>query len=345
VLPDVTAIDMRADGPDKGQWIAPKLAREVFGALDRGEQALLFLNRRGYAPLTLCRACGHQYQCPDCTSWLVEHRFRGTLMCHHCGFEMRRPETCGECGAEQSLVPIGPGIERVAEEAAERFPAARRVILSSDMGGHAALRERFAEIERGEFDLIIGTQLVAKGHHFEKLTVVGVLDADLGLAHGDPRAAEKTFQLLTQVTGRAGRAAKAGKAFLQTYHPDHTVIAAMVKGDTEAFYAHELEVRRAGGLPPFGRLAALIVSASEHEVAFGYARQLLSVAPQAEGLKLFGPADAPVAMVRGRHRVRLLVQSGKDFDLSGYVRFWLSLAEKPRGNLKVQVDIDPMSFY
>ena len=343
-MPDVTAIDMRTDGPEKGEWIAPALAREVFAALDRGEQALLFLNRRGYAPLTLCRSCGHQYQCPDCSSWMVEHRFRGVLMCHHCGHEMRTPKVCGECGDSESLVAVGPGVERVAEEAATRFPDARRVLLSTDMGSHAQLRERFSEIERGEYDLIIGTQLVSKGHHFEKLSVVGVLDADLGLAHGDPRAAEKTFQILTQVAGRAGRASRHGKAFLQTYHPDHPVMKAMVGGDREAFYAQELLAREAGGMPPFGRLAALIISANEQQAAMGFARTLLSAAPMADGVRLFGPADAPVAMIRGRHRVRLLAQSGKDFDLSGYMRFWLSNAEKPKGDLKVQVDIDPMSF-
>jgi primosomal protein N' (replication factor Y) len=343
-MPDITAIDMRIDGPEKGSWIAPSLAREIFGALDRGEQALLFLNRRGYAPLTLCNACGHQYKCPDCSAWMVEHRFRGVLMCHHCGHEVRTPKHCGECGQVDSLVPVGPGIERVAEEAAARFPDARRVLLSTDMGSHAQLRERFGEVERGEYDLIIGTQLVSKGHHFEKLSVVGVLDADLGLAHGDPRAAEKTFQILTQVAGRAGRASRHGKAFLQTYHPDHPVMKAMVSGDREAFYAQEILAREAGGMPPFGRLAALIVSANDHDNATNFARLLLSTAPMADGVRLFGPADAPVAMIRGRHRVRLLAQSGKDFDLSGYVRFWLSSAEKPKGDLKIQVDIDPMTF-
>jgi len=343
-MPDITALDMREEPPEKGQWIAPRLAREVFATLDRGEQALLFLNRRGYAPLTLCNACGHQYQCPDCSAWLVEHRFRGVLMCHHCGHEQRVPKACGACGAVDSLVAVGPGIERVAEEAEARFPGARKVILSSDMGSNAQIRDRFAEIEKGEYDLIIGTQLVAKGHHFEKLTLVGVIDADLGLAHGDPRAAERTFQILTQVTGRAGRASKAGRAFLQTYHPTHPVMEAMVKGDREAFYRYELASREAGGLPPFGRLAALIVSANEHDPAFAYAKSILAAAPMADGLKLFGPADAPVAMVRGRHRVRLLAQSGKDFDLSGYVRFWLEQAPRATGNLRVQVDIDPQSF-
>ena len=344
-LPDILAIDMREEGPKRGQWIAPRLARDIFATIDRGEQVLLFLNRRGYAPLTLCRACGYKYQCPDCAAWMVEHRFRGVLACHYCGREQKRPEACVRCGTEGALVPIGPGIERIAEEVTERFPDARTVVLSSDMGSNVRLRDRFAEIAAGKHDLIIGTQLVAKGHHFEKLTLVGVLDADLGLAHGDPRAAEKTFQLLTQVTGRAGRAARSGRAYLQTYHPDNAVIAAMVSGDREGFYAHELAVRKEGRLPPFGRLAALIVSASEHSTALDHARHLLAVAPKAPDLNLFGPADAPVAMVRGRHRVRLLVQSQKGFDLSGYVRFWLSGAKKPTGNLKVRVDIDPVTFY
>ncbi|NOZ33082.1 MAG: primosomal protein N' [Alphaproteobacteria bacterium] len=344
-LPDIAAIDMRTEGPEKGEWIAPRLAREIFATLDRGEQVLLFLNRRGYAPLTLCRQCGHQYQCPDCAAWLVQHRFRGRLMCHHCGHETAIPDTCGACGAKDALVAVGPGIERIAEEAAIRFPDARRVVLSSDSGGIGQLRARFAEIAAGEHDLIIGTQLVAKGHHFPALNLVGVLDADLGLSHGDPRAGEKTFQILTQVTGRAGRASQHGKAFLQTHVPEHPVIAAMVRGDREAFYAHELAAREKAGMPPFGRLAALVVSATEHDVAFGHARTLLQGAPRAEGVALFGPADAPVAMVRGRHRVRLLAKAFKGFDLSAYVRFWLANGPPVRGNLRVQVDIDPMSFY
>jgi primosomal protein N' (replication factor Y) (superfamily II helicase) len=344
-LPDIAAIDMRIEGPEKGKWIAPRLAREIFATLDRGEQALLFLNRRGYAPLTLCRQCGHQYECPDCAAWLVQHRFRGRLMCHHCGHETPIPKNCDACGALDALVAVGPGIERIAEEAAERFPDARRVILSSDTGGIARLRARFAEIAAGEHDLIIGTQLVAKGHHFPALNLVGVLDADLGLSHGDPRAGEKTFQILTQVTGRAGRMSRHGRAFLQTYVPEHPVIAAMVRGDREAFYAQELAAREKAGMPPFGRLAALVISATEHDVALGHARALLNHAPRAEGVTLFGPADAPVAMVRGRHRVRLLAKALKAFDLSAYVRFWLANGPTVRGNLRVQVDIDPMSFY
>ena len=347
-LPAIATVDLTKEVPPRQHWIAPPLVEALKDRLEKGEQSLLFLNRRGYAPLTLCRHCGYRFQCPNCSAWLVEHRLSARLSCHHCGHEVQKPKTCKECGAEESLIPIGPGIERIAEEAARRFPEARRVILSSDMGGIVAARERFEEIARGDYDLIIGTQLVAKGHHFPKLNLVGVLDADLGLAHGDPRAAEKTFQILTQVTGRAGRIGKAGRAYLQTYVPEHAVMQAMVRGDREAFYKHELKARESAGLPPFGRLAALIISATEHEVAFGHARGLAVMAPKAPDeakLKLFGPADAPVAMVRGRHRVRLLVQADKHFDLSGYVRFWLQEGPKVTGNLRVQVDIDPMSFY
>ena len=344
-LPDIKTIDMRNEGPEKGSWIAPALAREIFATIDRGEQVLLFLNRRGYAPLTVCRSCGYQYQCSRCSAWLVEHRFSGKLACHHCGRETATPTLCSNCNAKGTLTAVGPGIERVAEEVTRRFPQARQVILSSDMGSSALIRRRFDEISNGDHDIIIGTQLVAKGHHFEKLTLVGVLDADMGLAHGDPRAAEKTFQLLTQVTGRSGRAARSGRAYLQTYNSDHKVIKTMVTGDREGFYAHELEVRKNSSLPPFARLAALIVSAREHNEAKAYARHLLSKAPKSEGVRLFGPADAPLLQVRGRYRVRILVQSKKQFDLSGYVRFWLEVATKPKGNLRVQVDIDPVSFY
>lgn len=252
---------------------------------------------------------------------------------------------CHECNEEDTLIPIGPGIERIAEEVAERFPDAKRVILSSDMGTVAQMRQTFEDVARGEYDIIIGTQLVAKGHHFPKLTLVGVIDSDLGFAHGDPRAAERTFQLLTQVTGRAGRAAKKGKAYLQTYAPDHPVIKTMVAGDREGFYAHEIEVRREGMMPPFGRLAALIISCKEHDLAMNYARHILSKAPQAEDIRLFGPADAPVSLVRGRFRIRILAQSPKAFDLSAYVRFWLEQTDKATGNLRVQVDIDPVSFF
>ncbi len=344
-MPEIGAIDLRKHQPERGRFLSPPLVTAFGEALADGEQALLFLNRRGYAPLTLCRTCGHRFQCPNCSTWLVEHRFRGVLMCHHCGHFEKRPEACPHCGDTESLTPVGPGIERLAEEVAVRFPDARTTVLSSDMvGGVRRMRLELAAIAKGEFDIVIGTQLIAKGHNFPLLTLVGVVDADLGLAHGDLRAAERTFQLLSQVTGRAGRSGGASRALLQTWAPDHPVIRAIVSGDREAFYAREIAERRSARLPPFARLAALVVSGLERSETQAYAAALRRTAPPDDQIEVLGPAEAPLAVVRGRHRYRLLVQAPRTADLQGYVRAWLAAAPRPRASLRVQVDIDPQSF-
>jgi primosomal protein N' (replication factor Y) (superfamily II helicase) len=345
-MPDIAPLDLRADPPERGKFLSPRLVREMAETLERGEQSLLYLNRRGYAPLTLCRKCGHRFQCPNCTSWLVEHRFRRALMCHHCGHVERRPETCPACEAVESLTACGPGVERLNEEVAETFPGARVLVLSSDMpGGTERLRREIEAVAKGEFQVIIGTQLVAKGHHFPLLSLVGVVDADLGLTSGDPRAAERTFQMLQQVTGRAGRGEAKGRALLQTYDPAHPVIKALVSGDIERFYAEETAQRRAAGLPPFGRLAALIVSADDRHPAESHARALARSTEAPSDVQVLGPAEAPLAMIRGRHRFRLLVKTPRDFDLQTYVRHWIARAPKPTGNVKVAIDIDPQSFF
>ena len=344
-LPEIRAVDMRHDQPEKGRYMSPPLVAAVNEALEQNEQALLFLNRRGYAPLTLCRTCGHRFQCPNCSTWLVEHRFRGVLLCHHCGHSEKRPEACPACGDAESLVPIGPGVERLAEEVAARFPDARTIVLSSDLsGGVDRMRLELASIAKGEADIVIGTQLVAKGHNFPFLKLVGVIDADLGLAHGDLRAAERTFQLLSQVTGRAGRMGGASRALLQTYAPDHPVIRAIVSGDREAFYDKEIAERRAAGLPPFGRLAAIVVSGLERAETQGYAAAFRRAAPAEPAVSVLGPAEAPLAVVRGRHRWRLLAQAPRSANIQAYVRAWLEAAPRPRASLRVQVDIDPQSF-
>jgi primosomal protein N' (replication factor Y) len=344
-LPELAAIDMRATPPERGTWLSPPLVEVMGETLARGEQALLFLNRRGYAPVTICRKCGFKFECPNCSAWLVEHRFRRRLECHHCGTFLPIPEACPHCGAEHSLVPCGPGIERIAEEVAERFPDARRVLLSSDLTPSIAdLRQTLREIEEREVDVVIGTQLVAKGHHFPGLALVGVVDADLGLAQADPRAAERTFQLLNQVTGRAGREAITGRGLLQTYMPEHPVIEALVSGDRDAFYAREIEERRKAEMPPFGRLAALLVTGNTRDGAETYARALARAAPPAAKIQVLGPAEAPLAVIRGRHRYRLLVKAAREANLQAYLRLWLSEAPKPRGDLRLSVDIDPYSF-
>jgi len=344
-LPQVETIDMRREGPPRGRFISPRLAEAVQHTLERKEQALLFLNRRGYAPLTLCRACGFRLQCPNCDAWLVDHRFRKRLVCHHCGFSMPPPEECPNCHATESFAAVGPGVERLEQEAAELFPDTRILVLSSDLVESVErLRSELDDVAEGRFDLVIGTQLVAKGHHFPKLNLVGIVDADLGLGNGDPRAAERTFQLLHQVVGRAGREEGRGVGFLQTHQPEHPVIKALILGDREAFYSSEIELRERTGYPPFGRLASLLISASERHAADRYGRTLVSHLPKDEQVRVLGPAEAPIAVVRGRHRFRLLVKSPRGFDLSAYLRDWLARAPKPRGNVQLVVDVDPMSF-
>jgi primosomal protein N' (replication factor Y) len=345
-LPAVEAIDLRREGPMRGRFIAPRLAEAVKTALERKEQALLFLNRRGYAPLTLCRACGHRLQCPNCDSWLVDHRFKRRLVCHLCGFSMPPPQECPKCHAAESFVAVGPGVERLEQEAAELFPDSRILVLSSDLVESVErLRAELDDVAQGRFDLVIGTQLVAKGHHFPKLNLVGIVDADLGLGNGDPRAAERTFQLLHQVVGRAGRSEGVGQGFLQTHQPDHPVMRALISGNREAFYDSEIALRERTHYPPFGRLAAIVVSAAERHAAESYARALASVAPRDEEVRVLGPAEAPIAVMRGRHRFRLLAKAPRAYDLSAYVRDWLAGAPKRKGSLAVDVDIDPQSFF
>ncbi|WP_112873456.1 primosomal protein N' [Paracoccus endophyticus] len=348
-LPDMAAIDLRAEDMPHGRWISPTLARAVDDRLARGEQALLFLNRRGYAPITTCRACGHQVGCDDCDARMVEHRFQNRLICHQCGATKPVPTTCPACGVEGRMAAIGPGVERLGEEVAARFPAARAVVLSSDLFHSArALKDSIATIAGGGADIIIGTQIVAKGHNFPALTLVGVIDADLGLQGADLRAAERSFQLMRQVAGRAGRQAgdRPGLALLQTHQPDHPVIRAILSGRDEEFWDAEAEARRAAGMPPFARLAGIILSHPDQPVVEAYAADLARrAAPlRAIGADLFGPAPAPIARVRGRYRVRMLVRAPRQAPVQAAIAEWLAAAPRAPANLRLSVDIDPQGF-
>jgi primosomal protein N' (replication factor Y) len=343
-LPTIEAIDMRETPPERGRWLAPKLVAEIATAMAAGEQSMLFLNRRGYAPLTLCRTCGHRIECPQCSSWLVEHRFRRELVCHHCGYTAPVPKACPSCGAEDSLVACGPGVERIAEEVAGIFPEARVAVLSSDnLRGPLSHAEAFRAIEAREVDIVIGTQVVAKGHHFPWLTVVGVVDADLGLENGDLRAAERTFQLLQQVAGRAGRAARPGRVFLQTYMPEHSVMRALVAGDRDAFLKREADARERVKLPPFGRLVGVVVSSDNAALAQKWARELARAVPRAENVAVLGPAPAPLALLRGKTRLRFLVKASRSVNVQAYMQAWLGAVKVPNA-VRVSVDIDPYSF-
>lgn len=346
-LPQMRAIDMRTERMEAGRWIGPTLAQSVRDRLGRGEQSLLFLNRRGYAPVTICRACGHQIGCDHCDARMVEHRFLKRLVCHQCGETKPIPAACPACGVAGRLAPVGPGVERLAEEVAERFPEARVAVLSSDLFGTArALKEKIAEIAAGGADIIIGTQLVAKGHNFPLLTLVGVIDADLGLQGSDLRAAERTFQLMRQVSGRAGRGERPGVALLQTCQPDHAVIRAILSGDEETFWRAEAAERQAAGMPPYGRLAGIILSSPDVQTVFDFGQALARAdAPLRRiGAQVFGPAPAPVARVRGRHRVRLLVKAARGAALQPALAAWVGQFKLP-ANLRLAIDIDPQSFY
>ena len=346
-MPDMAAIDMRVEKMSASHWISPSLQKAVTTRLEAGEQAMLFLNRRGYAPVTVCRACGHQIGCDQCDASMVEHRFLKRLMCHQCGETKPMPEICPSCEAADRLAPVGPGVERLAEEVTELFPDARLAVLSSDLFGSArALKEQIAAIADGGADIIIGTQLVAKGHNFPHLTLVGVIDADLGLQGSDLRAAERTFQLMRQVSGRAGRAEKKGTAMLQTFQPDHPVIRAILAGDEERFWQAEADERKASGVPPYGRLAGIVLSSPDVAQVFDLGGEMARhIAPlQKIGARVYGPAPAPIARIRGRHRVRLLVKADKKAPLQAALTKWVAQFKLPT-NMRLQIDIDPQSFY
>ncbi|HEY5007918.1 MAG TPA: primosomal protein N', partial [Caulobacteraceae bacterium] len=346
-MPEVRILDLRRekDEDENAKWLSAPLRRAIEQTLAAGEQALLFLNRRGYAPLTLCQACGHKFTCPHCSAWLVEHRYRKRLACHQCGYEIAAPSECPECKAQETLIACGPGVERVAEEFTHFFPNARYAIASSDtLHGPAETQAAIRAFAKREIDVLIGTQIIAKGHHFPQLTLVGVIDADLGGADGDIRARERTFQLLHQVSGRAGRAEKPGLVLLQTRNPQDAVMQALVNSDRDGFYEQERLYRERVAAPPFGRLAAIVVSGADSEQVREIARQLGKAAPPAKDIRVWGPTPAFYSLLRGQTRERLLVQAAKGVDMQAYLRAWLSGVKIPAA-VRAAVDVDPISFF
>lgn len=344
-MPDMHVVDLRKTPPDRQRFISPPLMTALTENLASGEQSILFLNRRGYAPLTLCRTCGYRFQCPSCTSWLVEHRRFARLQCHHCGYTRQMPPDCPDCKDTGSFAACGPGVERIQEEVQELLPDARTLILASDVvTSPNMIRDAIHKIERQEVDIIVGTQIVAKGHHFPALTLVGVIDADLGLAGGDLRAGERTFQLLHQVSGRAGRGEKPGRVYIQTYMPEQSVIRALAANDRDAFLATEGQERERAGMPPFGKLAALILSGPDDMKLGEFCRMLALTAPRYDDIRLLGPAEAPLAFLRGKHRRRFLIRTGRDVNVQKYLAEWLGAVKVP-STIQLKIDIDPQSFF
>lgn len=353
-LPDIEVVDLRADKPERQHFLSRGLLDAVQETLDKGEQSLLFLNRRGYAPLTLCRTCGHRFECPRCTAWLVEHKASGKLHCHHCGYHVGVPKNCPSCNDEESLAACGPGVERIYEEASANFPDARIMILASDMAeSNEELKKMLAKVMNNEVDIVIGTQIIAKGHHFPNLTLVGVVDADLGLKGGDLRAAERTYQMLHQVAGRAGREKdKKGRVLLQSWMPDHRIMKAMAasshEGGRDEFLEVESHEREMALMPPFSRLAAIVVSGREESQVIEVAKALGKTSPQGltesgKAIQTLGPAAAPFARLRGRYRYRLLVRADKAINLQKTVSSWVNAIKVP-STVRVYIDIDPQSF-
>lgn len=344
-LPDINVINLKATPPERQKFIAPPLQKALQEVFEAKEQSLLFLNRRGYAPLTLCRTCGHRFQCPSCAAWLVEHKRHSRLQCHHCGFAQQVPRNCPSCQAEDSFAACGPGVERIQEEVQLLIPEARTFILASDViTSPGMISAAVHDIEDHKYDIIIGTQIIAKGHHFPSLTLVGVIDADLGLAGGDLRAGERTFQLLHQVSGRAGRAEKPGRVFIQTYMPEQTVIKALAKNDRDEFLAVEAREREKAVMPPYGRLAALILSDTDENKLDMFCRSLAQKAPRYDDIRVLGPAPAPMGYLRGKHRRRFLIKAGKNLPIQKYLAEWLGNVKTP-SSLQLKVDIDPQSFF
>ncbi len=349
VLPEIKIIDLKADKPLRGSWgvswLAPTLVEQIKENLDKGEQTMLFLNRRGYAPLVICRDCGHRIQCPNCTAWLTEHRRANKLVCHHCGFMTEIPECCPECHSESGLTACGPGVERVAEEIRYRFPLARVRVLSSDFTTNfQEIYNVIKETEAGDVDILIGTQILAKGHHFPALTLVGIVDADLGLMGSDLRASERTYQLLSQVSGRAGRGEKKGTVYVQTLYPENAVLQALVKGDASEFLNLEKKTRKILKMPPFGKLAAVIVSGANPGETERVAQWLGQAAFNDTNISTLGPAPAPIFMLRNKYRYRLLLKTARNIPIQAVLKQWLAKVKIP-SNVRVEVDIDPYSFF
>jgi primosomal protein N' (replication factor Y) (superfamily II helicase) len=344
-LPQMKSIDLRHHKLKSGSWISTPLQNALTENFKNGEQSLLYLNRRGYAPLTLCQSCGHRMECPHCSAWLVEHHKWDRLECHHCGFNLRKPEGCPQCEKKNSLIACGPGVERVAEEVATLFPEARLAVMSSDeISSPSVLKEVIESIERHEIDFIIGTQIVTKGYHFPMLTLVGVIDADLGISGADPRAAERTWQQLEQVAGRAGRAERAGRVLFQTYQPDHPVLRALISGDKDLFLEQEATAREAQNLPPYGKLASLIISGPDKNNVILYCKMLSRSAPHYKDVKILGPVAAPISYLRGNYRYRFLIKANASVNIQNELSQWLAQITMKRG-VRIQVDIDPYSFY
>tara|TARA_B100000686_G_scaffold265830_1_gene280398 strand:+ start:10621 stop:12753 length:2133 start_codon:yes stop_codon:yes gene_type:complete len=344
-MPSIKLIDMRKIKTKSGKWISDIAVKAIDKSIKSKEQVLLFLNRRGYSPLTICKSCGFRFQCAHCSAWLVNHKKDNKMICHFCGYSENIINNCGQCGADDSFISCGPGVERLAEEIKILFPKVKLQILTSDTFTKKLEKSFLNKIITGEINIIIGTQLVAKGHHFPHLNTVVAIDADLGLSGSDLRASEKTFQLLTQLSGRAGRESDSGIAYIQTYDPNHEVMQAILSGDKNNFLEAESKARNSRKLPPYGRLAALIIQSKNFNDLNMFLKLMSRNIPRIKNLRIdvLGPVPAPIPKLRDWHRYRYLIKSELGVRLQPYIKKWLSKIKVNRA-IRIKIDIDPYNF-
>jgi primosomal protein N' (replication factor Y) len=354
-LPDIHLIDLKAQPADKGlKVISRPLAVAVTEVLSRGEQVLLFLNRRGYSRVLFCLFCGQVFQCRHCSVALTHHRSRAELVCHYCGYRTAVPETCPQCQSI-AIKRYGVGTERVEGEVHRLFPDARVARLDRDTAPHSGRAlEVLSSFAGGELDILVGTQMITKGHHFPQVTLVGVVAADLSLFFPEYHAGERTFQLLSQVAGRAGRGAAKGRVLIQTYHPEHYVFQAVQSQDYQGFYSRELEIRRHLGYPPFTRLALVRLGGLNEEKVAREARQLaaalraaiLKEKDLAARVRVLGPAPAGLAKLQGRFRWQILLKSYGRRPLEKILRnLRQTWTAPPKSRLDLTLDIDPSNLW
>lgn len=342
-MPKIHIIDMKKE-KHKGYFIAPKLIEAVKNNLESKQQSLLFINRKGYSPVMICKACGHQKCCNSCSSSMVYHKSQKKLKCHQCGFVAAIPKTCSSCNAEETFIPCGPGVERLAEEVQELIPNARIIILTQESFQNQKQAEIILNsINNKEYDIIIGTQIIAKGHHFPSLTVVGVIDADSSMMGGDLRASERTYQLLQQVGGRAGREIENSQIFIQTFNPEHPLILALASYKRDQFIIEEMKTRQVMNMPPFGRLGAIILSSKQELKLIDFTKEFVKLAPISKQISVLGPAPALLYKIRGSFRYRILIKTKRNIDIQKFFNSWTDNLKIP-SHIQIKIDIDPYYF-
>lgn len=338
----IELVDMKNSDLEKGCFISKELEKEMQNCLENKKQILLFLNRRGYAPLTLCKSCGHKISCKDCSSYMSYHQSLNKLICHHCGSESKFNIACENCEEEDSFVTLGAGVERIHEEVKSLFPLSKTALMTSDSLNNQEESTKIIEkIINNEVDVIIGTQIIAKGHHFPNLSLVGIIDGDSSFNNANLRAGEKSFQLLTQVIGRAGREKHPAKIFLQSYNINNLVFKYIIEQNRDDFFNLEIQNRQIMQMPPFGKMIAIIFISKNEDLAINCGKMIVSHFPNQENIEIFGPAPMPISKIRKNYYYRVLVKSDKKLNIQKLINNIISSFKTPN-QVRIKIDVDPL---